>query len=253
MKSNRTKLLLGNWKMNKTIKEAKAFAKDSIEIYQLAKEKGIEIGVAPTFLCLEAVKKINPDMIVAAQNLHYEDHGAYTGEISIPMLKEIGIKWSIIGHSERRQYNGESSLSCNRKVLAMIANDMVPVYCCGEKLEEFESGITKAIVRDQIRIGLAGVDKEKAKNIVVAYEPIWAIGTGKSANTEIAEKCCAIVRDEIRKMYGDAADVVRVQYGGSVKPNNIKEYMAMEDIDGALIGGASLKVDSFKEIIDATK
>ena len=174
--------------MNKTIKEAKAFAKDSIEIYQLAKEKGIEIGVAPTFLCLEAVKKINPDMIVAAQNLHYEDHGAYTGEISIPMLKEIGINWSIIGHSERRQYNGESSLSCNRKVLAMIANDMVPVYCCGETLEEFESGITKAIVRDQIRIGLAGVDKEKAKNIVVAYEPIWSIGTGVNASKEIAEE-----------------------------------------------------------------
>lgn len=250
MKSNRTKLLLGNWKMNKTIKEAKAFAKDSIEIYQLAKEKGIEIGVAPTFLCLEAVKKINPDMIVAAQNLHYEDHGAYTGEISIPMLKEIGINWSIIGHSERRQYNGESSLSCNRKVLAMIANDMVPVYCCGETLEEFESGITKAIVRDQIRIGLAGVDKEKAKDIVVAYEPIWSIGTGVNASKEIAEEVCAFIREVLTEMFGSVANEIRILYGGSVKPENVKDYLSMKDIDGALVGGASLKVDSFKALLE---
>ena len=222
MKSNRTKLLLGNWKMNKTIKEAKAFAKDSVEIYQLAKEKGIEIGVAPTFLCLEAVKKINPDMIVAAQNLHYEDHGAYTGEISIPMLKEIGVDWSIIGHSERRQYNCESSLSCNRKILAMIANNMVPVYCCGETLEEFESGNTKAIVRDQIRIGLAGVEAEKAKNIVVAYEPIWSIGTGVNASKEIAEEVCAFIREVLTEMFGSVANEIRILYGGSVNLKTLK-------------------------------
>ena len=169
------------------------------------------------------------------------------------MLKEIGIASCIIGHSERRQMFGETDEAVNLKVKKLLANDIMPIMCCGETEAEFDAGKTEERIRSQVSLGLAGLDAEDVKKVVVAYEPIWAIGTGKSANTEIAEKCCAIVRDEIRKMYGDAADAVRVQYGGSVKPNNIKEYMAMEDIDGALIGGASLKVDSFKEIIDATK
>ncbi len=246
----RTKLLLGNWKMNKTLKEAKAFAKDSVELSVLAKENNIELGVAPTFLCLEAVKKINPDIIVAAQNLHYEEKGAFTGEISIPMLKEIGINWSIIGHSERRQYNGESSLSCNRKILAMIANDMIPVYCCGETLEEYESGITKAIVRDQIRTGLANVAKEKASKIVVAYEPIWSIGTGVNASKEIAQEVCAFIREVLEEMFGaTVAKEIRILYGGSVKPENIKSYLSAKDIDGALVGGASLDIQSFKLLL----
>ena len=249
MKVVRRKLLLGNWKMNKTIKEAKAFSKGSVAIYQLAKEHNVDIGVAPTFLCLEAVRKNNPEMIVAAQNLHYEDHGAYTGEISIPMLKDIGINWSIIGHSERRQYNGESSLSCNRKILAMIANDMTPVYCCGETLEEYESGITKAIVREQIRIGLANVPKDKARTLVVAYEPIWSIGTGVNASKEIAEEVCCFIRELLSEMFGNAANEIRILYGGSVKPENIKSYLSMKNIDGALVGGASLKLDSFEALL----
>lgn len=245
----RKKLLLGNWKMNKTIKEAKLFAKDSIELYELAEKNNIDIGVAPTYLCLEAVKKANPKMIVSAQNLHYEDHGAYTGEVSIPMLKELDVKWSIIGHSERRQYNGETSLTCNRKVLAMIANDMVPVYCCGETLEEYESGITKAIVRDQIRIGLAGIPSDKASKIVVAYEPIWSIGTGVNASKEIAEDVCAFIREILTEMFGSVANEIRILYGGSVKPENVKAYLGMKNIDGALVGGASLKIDSFKALL----
>lgn len=250
MKS-RIKLLLGNWKMNKTLKEAKVFAKESVELSKVAKENGVELGVAPTFLCLDAVRKLNPEMIVAAQNLHYETKGAYTGEISVPMLKEIGINWSIIGHSERRQYNGETSLSCNRKILAMMENDMIPVYCCGETLEEYESGITKAIVRDQIRTGLAGVAKEKASKLVVAYEPIWSIGTGVNASKEIAQDVCGFIREVLADMFGSTiANEIRILYGGSVKPNNIKEYLKAKDIDGALVGGASLEINSFKALLE---
>lgn len=235
--------------MNKTVKDAKKFAKDSLEIVQLAKDNNVEIGVAPTFLCLDVVKKTNPEIIVAAQNLHFEDHGAYTGEISIPMLKSIDINWSIIGHSERRQYNGETSLTCNRKVLAMLANDMIPVYCCGESLEQYETGITKAIVRDQIKIGLAGVPVEKANKIVVAYEPIWSIGTGINASKEIAQDVCGFIREVLFEMFGNVANEIRILYGGSVKPENIKSYLSAKDIDGALVGGASLDVDSFKALL----
>ncbi len=246
----RKKLLLGNWKMNKTISEAKEFAKASVSISALAKEKGIEIGVAPTYVCLQAVKSINPNIIVSAQNLHYEDHGAFTGEISIPMLKEMGIDWSIIGHSERRQYNGETSLSCNKKIVAMLANDMVPVYCCGETEEEYEEGQTKAIIRDQILIGLAGIDAAHASKIVVAYEPIWSIGTGKNASKEIAEEVCSYIRELLVDMFGPVGNEIRILYGGSVKPENIRSYMSAKNIDGALVGGASLKVESFQTLLE---
>lgn len=247
----RTKLLLGNWKMNKTIHEAEEFASQSVELALLAKEHGVELGVAPTFLCLDVVKKNNPQIIVAAQNLHYEAKGAYTGEISIPMLKDIGVTWSLIGHSERRQYNGETSLTCNRKILAMIENGMVPVYCCGETLEEYESGITKAIVRDQIRTGLAGVSVEKAHTVVVAYEPIWSIGTGVNASKEIAQEVCGFIREVLQDMFGaEIANKIRILYGGSVKPDNIKEYLMAQDIDGALVGGASLAIDSYRALLE---
>lgn len=246
----RKKLLLGNWKMNKTVKEAKKFAKDSLEIAEKATNNNIDIGVAPTFLCLEIVKKTNPNLIVASQNVHYADHGAYTGEISIPMLQAIDIDWAIIGHSERRQYNGETSISCNRKILALLEQNMVPVYCVGETLEEFEEGITKAVVRDQIRIGLAGVPTDLVKNVVIAYEPIWSIGTGKNASKEIAQDVCAFIRETVMEVFGNVANDVRILYGGSVKPDNIKSYVHMKDVDGALVGGASLTIESFKELLD---
>ncbi len=246
----RKKLLLGNWKMNKTLREAKKFAKESIEISTLAEQKNVDIGVAPAFLCLDAVRRANPNLIVAAQNLHHEKNGAFTGEVSIPMLQDIDVNWAIIGHSERRQYNNETSIMCNRKVLEMLKNEMVPVYCVGETLEEFEDGITKAVVREQIRVGLAGIDKANADKVVVAYEPIWSIGTGKNASKEIAQEICAFIRETLFDMFGAISNDMRILYGGSVKPDNIKAYLSMKDVDGALVGGASLAIESFKALLE---
>ena len=247
----RKKLLLGNWKMNKTPSEAKEFAKGCGEMVAYAVAKGIDVGVAPTFVCLEAVKALAPkDLIVSAQNCNENDHGAFTGEISIPMLKEIGIDWVILGHSERREYNGETSEKCNLKIKALLANGMVPVYCCGESLETFEEGKTKEFVEEQIKTGLAGLGADEVAKLVIAYEPIWAIGTGKSATKEIAEDTIGFIRGVIKGLIGEKAEDVRILYGGSVKPNNIAEYMSMPDIDGALVGGASLTLDSYKGLIE---
>ena len=247
----RKKLLLGNWKMNKTPSEAKEFAKGCGEMVAYAVNKGIDVGVAPTFVCLEAVKALAPkDLIVSAQNCNENDHGAFTGEISIPMLKEVGIDWVILGHSERREYNGETSEKCNLKIKALLANGMVPVYCCGESLETFEAGKTKEFVEEQIKTGLAGLSAEEVAKLVIAYEPIWAIGTGKSATKEIAEDTIGFIRGVIKGLIGEKAEDVRILYGGSVKPGNIAEYMSMPDIDGALVGGASLTLDSYKGLIE---
>jgi triosephosphate isomerase len=247
----RAKLLLGNWKMNKTVSEAKSFALNSKEIAKFAKDNGVLVGVAPTYLCLQTVKEnVADNMIVAAQNCHFEDSGAFTGEVSIPMLEEIGIKWVIIGHSERRTYDNETNEKCNQKIVKLVAHDMVPVYCVGETLEQYVKGETKAVVEKQIRIGLSGLSKESIKKVVIAYEPVWAIGTGKNATQEIAEDVCAFIRDVVAKMYGEASEDVLVLYGGSVKPENIKAYLSSPDIDGALVGGASLKLDSYQAMLE---
>lgn len=247
----RKKLLLGNWKMNKTIAEAKEFATFSIEMAKAAHKKGIDIGVAPTFLGLDVVRKNNPFLIVAAQNCNDKDSGAYTGEISIPMLEEIGISWVIIGHSERRTYNGETNASCNKKILHLLENRMVPVYCVGETLAEYEAGETKNIVKTQIIDGLRDVSKEDASDLVIAYEPVWSIGTGKNASKEIAQDVCGFIREILASLFGkEVADQIRILYGGSVKPDNIHAYLSMDDIDGALVGGASLKLDSYNELIN---
>ncbi len=247
----RKKLLLGNWKMNKTIAEAKEFATFSIEMAKAAHKKGIEVGVAPTFLSLDVVRKNNPFLIVAAQNCNDKDSGAYTGEISIPMLEEIGISWVIVGHSERRTYNGETSITCNKKIIHLLENRMIPVYCVGETLAEYEAGETKAIVKAQIIEGLKDVAKEDASEIVIAYEPVWSIGTGKNASKEIAQDVCGFIRENLVSLFGEeVASQIRILYGGSVKPDNIHAYLSMEDIDGALVGGASLKLDSYNELIN---
>lgn len=236
--------------MNKLNSEAKAFAEASVELTALAKENGVDIGVGPTFLSLDTVKRhASKDMIVAAQNCHYVESGAYTGEVSIPMLKELNIDWVIIGHSERRTYDNETNQKCNLKIKALIANEMVPVYCVGETLAQFEAGETKAVVGAQVREGLADLTAEQVKNLVVAYEPVWSIGTGKNASSEIAEDICKFIRDILREMFGEVADEIRILYGGSVKPVNVKEYLSCPDVDGALVGGASLKIDSFKELV----
>lgn len=247
----RKKLLLGNWKMNKTPAEAKEFATGCREMVEYAIAHDIDVGVAPTFVCLQTVKE-NADarLIVAAQNVNEHPSGAYTGEISIPMLQAVGISWVILGHSERREYNGETSVACNAKIKALLAANMVPVYCCGESLETFEKGETKAFVEEQIRTGLAGISAEEAAKVVIAYEPIWAIGTGKSATKEIAEETIKAIREVLRDMFGDVAEEIRILYGGSVKPGNIAEYMSEPDIDGALVGGASLALDSYKGLIE---
>ena len=236
--------------MNKTIAESKVFGSQSVELEKFAKSKNVEIGIAPTYLSLAALREANPSLIVASQNLHFEDHGAFTGEISIPMLLELGVKWSLIGHSERRTYYAETNESCNRKLLAMAANDMTPIYCVGETLEEFEKGITKKVIEEQITVGLTALKKEFVEKMVIAYEPVWSIGTGKNASKEIAQDICSFIRELIRSHYGDIADNVRILYGGSVKPENVHDYLAQADVDGALVGGASLKVDSFRQLIE---
>lgn len=244
----RKKLLVGNWKMNKTIAETKAFAHASLDLLKKANAKHIDIGVTPPYLSLQTLITINPKLIVGAQNVHFKGNGAYTGEVSIPMLKEIGVMWSLVGHSERRTYYNETNESCNLKNIALLENGMTPLYCVGETLNEFEKGITKEVIKAQIDVGLVGI--EDIKEVVIAYEPVWSIGTGKNASKEIAEDICGYIRTLLKEKYGEEAERVRILYGGSVKPDNIKAYMAMPNIDGALVGGASLTVENFSELIN---
>lgn len=246
----RRKLLLGNWKMNKLASEAREFAIASRDLVDLASKNNVDLGVAPTYLSLAAVKEnASKDMIVAAQNVHFKESGAYTGEVSIPMLKEFNIDWVILGHSERRTYDNETSLKCHDKMVQLFANNMVPVYCVGETLEEYENGLTKEIVGTQIREGLNGFTKEEVKNLVVAYEPVWSIGTGKNASVEIAQDVCGFIRGILNELFGEVGEEIRILYGGSVKPENVKAYLSCQDIDGALVGGASLKIDSYKGLL----
>lgn len=249
----RRKIIAGNWKMNKTPSEAVALVN---ELKPLVANEDVDV-----VFCVPAIDII-PAMIAAkdsnicigAENMYFEESGAYTGEISPNMLVDAGVKYVVLGHSERREYFAETDETVNKKVLKAFEHGITPIICCGETLTQRKQGIYLDWIRMQIKIAFQNVTADQAKTAVIAYEPIWAIGTGKSASVEIAENCCRIVRDQVRVMYGDeAAENVRVQYGGSVKPNNIVEYMAQPDIDGALIGGASLKADSFIEIIEKTK
>lgn len=237
--------------MNKLASEAKEFAIASKPLVAKARSNKIDLGVAPTYMSLATVRKYAAkNMIVAAQNVHFEDHGAFTGEVSIPMLKEFKINWVILGHSERRTYDNETSEKCNKKIKALLANDMIPVYCCGETLEQFDAGETKKVVADQIKKGFEGISEEDAKKCVVAYEPIWSIGTGKNASTEIAQDVCKYIRKILRSVVGKAASKIRILYGGSVKPENVKAYLSCPDVDGALVGGASLKIDSYEGLLN---
>ena len=242
---------MGNWKMNKLTSEAAQFAQQADELLALAKESDIDVGVAPTFISLRKVRKYAPQtFIVAAQNCHYKTNGAYTGEVSIPMLLDIGINTVIIGHSERRAYDNETSEKCNLKILELLKANMMPIYCVGETLEQFENNLTTDIVKDQLIKGLKDVAIEDLAKLVIAYEPVWSIGTGKNASKEIAENVCAFIRSTIADLYTkEAAENVRILYGGSVKPDNVKAYMSMDNIDGALVGGASLAIESYKELI----
>ena len=246
----RKKLLLGNWKMNLTIAEATRFAQASIPLVAKAKRANVLLGVAPTYLSLATVKTINPELIVCAQNVYFENQGAFTGEISVPMLKEIGVNWTLIGHSERRSYFGETNLMCNKKMIKAITDGMTVVYCIGESSDDYDHGRTKAVIRDQLLIGLAGLANDHLKHVVLAYEPVWSIGTGKNATKEHAQDIASYIRERIEEMFDIAtAESIQILYGGSVKPNNIKDYLSQADVDGALVGGASLKVESFEELL----
>ena len=248
----RKPIIVGNWKMNKLRKDAKDFM-TGVEKHLTGEEKA-DYGIASPYTCLDVCVDNAKHLIVAAENCNEVDSGAFTGEVSVPMLEEIGITYCIIGHSERRTYYNETNEHCALKAKRLFASNITPILCIGETEAEYDAGKTNDVIKAQLSGSLAGLTADEVSRMVIAYEPIWAIGTGKSADTTIAENCCKLVRETVKGLYDeDTASKVRIQYGGSVKPNNIKEYMACEDIDGALIGGASLKVDSFIEIIDATK
>lgn len=249
---SRKPVIFGNWKMNKTPSEAKEFF-EGIKGYVTGKEKA-DYGIAAPYVDLGVAVAEAGAVKVAAENCNEIDSGAYTGEVSVPMLKEVGITYCIIGHSERRTYYAETSAHCAAKAKRLFAADITPILCAGETEAEYDAGKTAEVLKKELEESLAGLTAEEVAKMVIAYEPIWAIGTGKSADVNTAESCCKLVRDTVKALYDEAtAEAVRIQYGGSVKPNNIAEYMACPDIDGALIGGASLKVDSFKALVDATK
>lgn len=246
----RKPIIAGNWKMNKTISEAATLIE---QLKPMIKGASCDIVVCPTFLSLPLVVELckGTEIKVGAQNMHFEDEGAFTGEISPKMLKELGVEYVIIGHSERRQYFNETDETVNKKLKAAFSHDITPILCVGESLEERELEITKEVLAKQIKLDLTGLSKEQVERLVIAYEPIWAIGTGKTATADDANNTIGFIRSVVSELYGcDVSDKVRIQYGGSVKPSTIKEQMAMEHIDGGLIGGASLKASDFAAIVN---
>ena len=249
----RTNVIAGNWKMNKTNEEA---VKMLTELKGLVKDvKDVKVIIGAPFTALsDAVKAVEGSNIgIAAENVYPKASGAYTGEVSPVMLKSIGVKYVILGHSERREYFHETNEFINEKVKAVLENGMTPILCIGEKLEDREGGRTAQVTEKQIREGLAGITAEEAKNIIVAYEPVWAIGTGKTATPEMAQETHKQIRDVLKDMFGSVADEMVIQYGGSMKPGNAAELLAQADIDGGLIGGASLEADSFAKIVLAAR
>lgn len=247
----RTPIIAGNWKMNKTPSEAVALIE---ELKPLVKDaKDVEVVVCPTFVCLDAVLKATKgtNIKVGAQNMYFEESGAFTGEVAPNMLQELGVDYVVIGHSERRQYFAETDETVNLKVKAAFAHNLLPIVCCGETLEEREANVTNEVIGKQIKLDLAGLTKEQAEKVVIAYEPIWAIGTGKTATDDQANETIGAIRKTVEEVYGkEIAEKVRIQYGGSVKPGTIKAQMAKPEIDGALVGGASLKAADFSAIVN---
>jgi triosephosphate isomerase (TIM) len=250
----RTPFIAGNWKMFKTVQEAVFFVK---ELKSAVKDvAGVEIVVAPTFTALHSVAEAarNSNIGVAAQDLYWEKEGAFTGEVAAAMVKEAGAEYAIVGHSERRRLFGETDTIVNRKVMAAIASDLTPIMCIGETLEEREAGETFSVLDRQVKDGLDRLTSEQVADLVVAYEPVWAIGTGRTATAAQASEAHAHIRKRLRQWFGaDAADRCHVIYGGSVKPDNIQELCADPDVDGALVGGASLEIRSFAAIVTGSR
>jgi len=246
----RLPFIAGNWKMNKTVEEAIDLVRQLKD--SLSNIAGVEVAVAPPFTALYAVfQELKGSSIgLAGQNLFYEEKGAFTGEICPPMLKEVGCQYVIIGHSERRQFFGETDETVNRKIKAALAQGLKPIFCIGETLKEREEGKTFSVIERQIEGGLRGITEEEMRSIVIAYEPVWAIGTGKTATPQQAEEVHRFIREKLERLYSrEIAEEVRIQYGGSVTPENIKGLMGQENIDGALVGGASLKSEIFSKIV----
>ncbi len=245
----RNKIIIGNWKMNKTPKEALELISS---LKPLVENSEAEVVFCVPFVdipcAVEALK--GSSISVGAQNMHFEDSGAFTGEISPGMLYELGVEYVIIGHSERRQFFAETDETVNKKVLKAFEYELIPIICCGETLEQREEGITMEWIKNQIVKAFENVSREDAMTAIVAYEPIWAIGTGKVATSEQAEEVCGHIRNVLREIYDDeTAEEIRIQYGGSVNGANAKELLSMEDIDGGLVGGAALKED-FAKIVN---
>ena len=246
----RLPLIAGNWKMNKTVEEALDLIRQLKT--SLSNIEGVEVAVAPPFTALYAVSQElkGSSIHLAAQNLFYEEKGAFTGEVSPLMLKEIGCQYVIIGHSERRQFFGETDETVNRRIKAALGQDLKPIFCIGETLKEREEGKAFSVIERQVEGGLKGIGEEGVKSIVIAYEPVWAIGTGKTATPQQAEEVHRFIRERLERLYSrEIAERIRIQYGGSVTPENIKVLMSQENIDGALVGGASLKSETFSKIV----
>lgn len=246
----RVPIIAGNWKMNNTISQSIKLIE---EIKEHRLDEKVESVVAVPFTNLNEVKKAiaGTNIKLSAQNMHWEDNGAYTGEISPTMLKEIGIDYCILGHSERRQYFNEQDEMVNKKAKVALKYNIKPIICVGETLEQKEKGIEKEIVKDQVLKALEDINIESIKDIVIAYEPIWAIGTGKTASSDDANNMLGFIRDTIGNKYNEEAkDNIRLQYGGSVKPDTIKELMGKENVDGALVGGASLVAEDFVKLVN---
>lgn len=247
----RRRFIAGNWKMNKTASEAAQLAREILERLQPVGD-GVEVAVFPPFTALHAVGQVLQGTGIkwGAQNVHAEPSGAFTGEVSVPMLVDLGCDYVILGHSERRQYFGETDAEVNRKAKAALAGGLGVIICVGETWEERDSGRTEEVVTTQVRESLAGLESDDPEKIVIAYEPVWAIGTGKTATGEEANRVIGIIRKTIADVLGEAqAAATRIQYGGSVKPDNIREFLEQPEIDGALVGGASLTADSFYDLV----
>lgn len=246
----RRKVIAGNWKMNMLPNEAMAFIEGLAPLVKNS-EAEVILCVPYTDLFYSLLTAQDTNIKIGAQNMHWEESGAYTGEVSGKMLKSIGVEYVIIGHSERRQYFNETDETVNKKIKSAFANELKPIICVGETLEQREAGKAEEIITNQTKIALDGLTEEQVENTIIAYEPIWAIGTGKTATAEDANNSIKAIRNEIAKNYGqNIADKVIIQYGGSVKASNAKELFSTSDIDGGLVGGASLKVEEFANIVN---
>ena len=245
----RKPIIAGNWKMNKTPAEAVELVKGLIP---LVKDAKCDVVVCPTAVCLPAVAEVikGTNIKLGAQNVHFKPSGAYTGELSADMLKACGVEYVVIGHSERRQYFGETDKTVNQRALAAVENGLIPIICVGEMKDEREAGYTDAIVTYQTQMALTGMTAEQVKGVVIAYEPVWAIGTGLTATDEQANETIGVIRKAVEQKFGkETADAVRIQYGGSMNPKNAHGLMMQPEIDGGLIGGASLKAADFAQVV----